>query len=302
MSRILKISLCTLLLLVVAVALFIGNFVARHKEQQPQMFSDPVFEIEAPVFHLPASELSVLVFSKTNGFRHHEAIPAANKLMQTFAVQDEWAIALTENSAVFNAEQLSGFDLVVWNNVTGPALTPDQQAAFEAYVQGGGAYLGIHAAGDGSHKDWAWYAKEVIRSRFTMHPLWPQIQSATLNLDASRHPITQSLPDQWQMRDEWYSFESSVRGQGSEVLLTIAENSYDPNLWSMGDDHPLGWAHELGEGRVVYLAPGHLAASYENEHFQRLVRQSIDWATKTSQLGHGQDLAGLGGNLAESAL
>jgi len=281
MNRSLKISLWVVLLLVVAVGLLIGSFLIKQKTQQPQMFSDPIFETQAPVLDLPERDFSVLVFSKTNGFRHHEAIPAANQLMRQFAEQGQWAIALTENGAVFNSEQLAQFDLVVWNNVTGPALTPDQQVAFEAYIEGGGGYLGIHAAGDGSHKDWDWYANQVIRSQFTMHPLWPQIQTATLNFEAAQHPITQSLPAQWQMQDEWYSFESSVRGQGSEVLMTIDENSYDPNLWSMGDDHPLIWAHEQGAGRVVYSAPGHLASSYADQRYQRLLHQAIAWASGT---------------------
>jgi len=281
MNRTLKISLWVLLLLVAAAALFVGSFIAKQKDQQSQMFSDPIFETQAPVLDLPERDFSVLVFSKTNGFRHHEAIPAANQLMRQFAEQGQWALALTENGAVFNSEQLAQFDLVVWNNVTGPALTPDQQVAFEAYIEGGGGYLGIHAAGDGSHKDWDWYANQVIRSQFTMHPLWPQIQTATLNFEAAQHPITQSLPAQWQMQDEWYSFESSVRGQGSEVLMTIDENSYDPNLWSMGDDHPLIWAHEQGAGRVVYSAPGHLASSYADQRYQRLLHQAIAWASGT---------------------
>jgi len=281
MNRTLKISLWVLLLLVAAAALLVGSFIAKQKDQQSQMFSDPIFETQAPVLDLPERDFSVLVFSKTNGFRHHEAIPAANQLMRQFAEQGQWALALTENGAVFNSEQLAQFDLVVWNNVTGPALTPDQQVAFEAYIEGGGGYLGIHAAGDGSHKDWDWYANQVIRSQFTMHPLWPQIQTATLNFEAAQHPITQSLPAQWQMQDEWYSFENSVRGQGSEVLMTIDENSYDPNLWSMGDDHPLIWAHEQGAGRVVYSAPGHLASSYADQRYQRLLHQAIAWASGT---------------------
>jgi len=279
MSRSVKISLWVLLLLVVVVALFIGNFIATQKSQQPQMFSDPVFETQAPVLDLPEREFSVLVFSKTNGFRHHEAIPVANQLLRQFAEQGQWAIALTENGAVFNSEQLAQFDLVVWNNVTGPALTADQQTAFETYVESGGGFLGIHAAGDGSHKDWDWYAKQVIKSKFTMHPMWPQIQTATLNLESSAHPITESLPAQWQMQDEWYSFASSVRGQGSEVLMTVDETTYDPNFWSMGDDHPLIWAHEQGAGRVVYSAPGHTAASYQDPHYQRLLQQAIAWVS-----------------------
>jgi len=66
------------------------------------------------------------------------------------------------------------------------------------------------------------------------------------------------------------------------VLMTIDENSYDPNLWSMGEDHPLVWAHEQGAGRVVYSAPGHLASSYADPRYQRLLHQAITWASRST--------------------
>lgn len=277
MSHTIKRILAVLAFLVLGVGLVIGNDMLSLRQAQPQMYADPVFETLAPRLDLPQRDFSVLVFSKTNGFRHHEAIPAANALLRQFADQGQWAIAFTENGAVFNTQQLAQFDVVVWNNATGPALTEDQQQAFEAYILAGGGYLGIHAAGDGSHKSWLWYANEVIRSQFTMHPMWPQIQMATLYVEQPQHPVVQDLPTQWQLEDEWYSFQASVRGSGSDVLLGIDENSYDPNIWPMGDDHPLVWAHSVGEGRVLYSALGHLPAVYNDKRYQALLLQGIHW-------------------------
>lgn len=277
MSTTVKRIALVLIVLLIVLAVFVGNFIARHKKEQPQMFADPVFDTQAPVITLPEKAFKVLVFSKTNGFRHHEAIPAANQLLQRFATESDWAVAFTENAAVFNRQQLSQFDVVVWNNVTGPALTNDQQLVFQQFVETGGGFVGIHAAGDGSHATWEWYANEVIRSHFTMHPMWPQLQTATLMTERVDHPAMKDMPRQWSMKDEWYSFEASVRGSGSKVLLTIDEASYDPNLWPMGEDHPLVWSHTLQQGRVVYSALGHRAEVYQNVHHQRLLLQAIRW-------------------------
>ncbi len=52
---------------------------------------------------------------------------------------------------MFNAEQLNQFELVVWNNATGTMLNTQQQELFQTYLEGGGGYIGIHAAGDNSH-------------------------------------------------------------------------------------------------------------------------------------------------------
>ncbi|WP_101760015.1 ThuA domain-containing protein [Oceanicoccus sp. KOV_DT_Chl] len=278
MSKTTKISLLVVAVVILSLGLLVGNFILEHKRNQPQMFADPVFDFVPPVLDLAQRDFSVLVFSKTNGFRHHEAIPAAKQLLAAIAEQQQWAIAFTENGAVFNAEQLARFDVVVWNNATGPALTLDQQRAFENFIVGGGGYVGIHAAGDGSHKSWDWYANEVIRSQFTMHPMWPQIQQGNLHTEAIQHPIIRELPAQWVLQDEWYSFESSVRTAGSQVLLTIDEKSYDPNFWAMGDDHPLVWAHDVGAGRAVYSAPGHLESVYQDKRYQSLITEAIGWA------------------------
>ncbi|MFQ3199575.1 MAG: type 1 glutamine amidotransferase [Zhongshania sp.] len=277
MSKNKKIILLLIVLLTVSAGLFVGNFVTDFKRDQPQMFADPVFDSTQPVFKLGEGRFTVLVFSKTNGFRHHDGIPAANELLATMAAEQQWAIAFTENGAAFNAIQLAQFDLVVWNNVTGPALTSDQQRDFEEYINSGGGYLGIHGAGDGSHKAWPWYVNKVLRSQFTMHPLWPQIQRATLNTENSKHPVIDGLPAQWSMVDEWYSFESSVRANDSLVLLTVDENTYDPNFWAMGADHPLVWSHSVGEGRVVYAAPGHTKAVYQDVRYQQLILNAIYW-------------------------
>ena len=72
--------------------------------------------------------------------------------------------ALTAAMARLMAEQ---FDAVVFNNVSGDVFTPDQRAAFKAFVENGGGYLGIHAAGDNSHAAWDWYMKAILGTTFT---------------------------------------------------------------------------------------------------------------------------------------
>lgn len=266
-----------IVLVICGVGIPVGSFIVDIKKDQPQMFSDPIFDSAPPELNLAEGELAILVFSKTNGFRHHEAIPAANKLLSAMAAEHRWTIYFTENGAVFNDRQLSQFDLVVWNNVSGPALTEKQQGAFEAYITSGGGYVGMHASGDGSHKTWPWYVDTVLKSNFTMHPMWPQIQAATLYTETATHPVINGLPSQWAMKDEWYSFDRSARDTGSNVLFTIDENTYDPNFWGMGNDHPLAWAHDVGKGRVVYIAPGHVQSVYENTTYKKLLLNAINW-------------------------
>ena len=51
----------------------------------------------------------------------------------------------------------------------------NQRQAVQDFIEGGGGYLGIHAAGDGSHADWDWYVREVIRAPYNQHTLNPVV-------------------------------------------------------------------------------------------------------------------------------
>ncbi len=242
----------------------------------------PVFETErpdVPVLQHPA----ILVFSKTNSFIHKEAIPAARELLQEMAAGQGWNVYFSDSGAVFNPRDLEQFDVVVWNNVTGDVLTAEQRAAMRAWLEGGGGFVGLHAAGDGSHDAWPWYQDVVIRARFTGHPLDPQFQRATLIPEQPRDPIVADLPDKWVREDEWYSFEASPRAPDVDILVGIDERSYAPGSFfgtelAMGDDHPVIWKHCVGSGRVFYSAQGHTAASYAEPAYRQVLQRAIAWA------------------------
>jgi hypothetical protein len=55
----------------------------------------------------------VLVFSKTNSFIHKEAIPAAKQLLEQLAAEGGWHVYMSDSGAVYNAEDLARFDVIV---------------------------------------------------------------------------------------------------------------------------------------------------------------------------------------------
>jgi type 1 glutamine amidotransferase len=245
-------------------------------------FREPVFETESP--QLPSLQHpSVLVFSKTNSFIHRQAIPAAREYLRQLAGARGWSIYVTDSGAVFSAEDLARFDVVVWNNVTGDVLLPGQRQAFREWLEAGGGYVGLHAAGDNSHAAWPWYLDAVIRARFIGHPMSPQFQQARLRVEQREDPLVAALPDPWVRTDEWYSFDASPRAPDVRVLVTIDESSYEPGGFfgkrlAMGGDHPMIWKHCVGQGRVFYAAPGHTAGTYAEPEYQALLERAIAWA------------------------
>ena len=250
-----------------------------------------VYETESP--ELPALPgYSVLIFSKTNAFRHGEAIEASLPVFQQIADQAGWSIFFTDNGAVHNSQQLAQFDVVVWNNVSGQVLTEEQRTAFRSYLEGGGGYVGIHAAGDFSHK-WPWYYESLLGTEFTHHTLRPQFPEGTLTLevpDSSAQTLAEEMPESWTKTEEWYNFKESPRKKGAQILyhLDEADINFDGSVpllrpdrdFSMGEDHPIVWYKPIGAGRMFYSGLGHQGETFGNPTHQQLLRNAISWAGK----------------------
>jgi hypothetical protein len=241
------------------------------------MFTSPSFDTQPPELPALSGELKILAISKTNSYRH-AAIPDASAMLQSIADERGWGIFQTENAAVFNADDLAKFDVVVLNNATGRLFTAEQEVAFSGFVENGGGVVGIHAAGDSS-QEWDWYVSELIRVRFTGHPMQQHIQQATLTVEDASHPATQHLDATWVRSDEWYNFAASPRGR-VHVLISIDETSYDPEAGPMGEDHPMVWWHEVGKGRVFYSALGHAPEAYAEQRMRTMITQAMAWAGK----------------------
>lgn len=226
---------------------------------------------------------AILLFTKINGFKDDASVSAANAALREIGKQRHWTLFLTEDGAVFNTEQLARFDAVVWNNVSGDVLTVPQRAAFKRYIEQGGAYVGFHGSGGDPYYDWEWYADSLLGARFLSHPMDPEFQEARLKLDDPKDPILRGLPDEWRMTDEWYSFKSDPRNDGSHILVTLDESTYSPRNGSMDlhmGNHPIAWTRQIGKGRMFYTAIDHRPESYTEPHFRRLLMQGIDWAVR----------------------
>ena len=248
------------------------------------VFPNHEHDTVAPVLPSGMEDPAILVFTKTNSFRHQEGIAGGLKALQAITRKQQWGMFHTENGAVFNTEDLARFEVVVFLNASGDMLSDQQELAFQACLEAGGGWLGIHAAGDSSHLAWEWYRENLIGATFTAHIMGPQFQRATVVLENHQHPALKNLPDIWQHEEEWYSWEQSPRAEGFNVLATLDEDSYVPVANFLGQkrdlsmgDHPVVWSNCVGEGRTVYAAMGHKAEAFEEPNFKRLLSNALAW-------------------------
>ena len=213
-------------------------------------------------------DLSVLVFSKTAGFRHR-SIEDGVQAFREIGEEHGFSITHTEDSSAFAWPDLADYGAVVFLSTTGDVLNDGQQAAFEQYIQEGGGYVGVHAAADTEY-DWAWYG-ELVGGYFASHP---RVQEADIAVLDQAFPATAHLPERWTRTDEWYDYRANPRGN-VHVLATLDEESYEGG--KMGDDHPIVWAHEYDGGRAFYTGLGHTSESYEEPLFREHLLQAILW-------------------------
>jgi uncharacterized protein len=240
------------------------------------------YETVRPELAAELQEPAILVFSKTNGYRHGDAICGANAAIRSIADQNGWSVLFTENGAVFNREDLARFKATIWNNTSGDLLNAEQKDAFRSYIENGGGFVGIHGAGGDFRYAWRWYVETLIGAQFIGHTLFPQFPTATIRIENYDDPATKGLPDKWIRSDEWYSFKPNPRAKGATVLATLDESTYRPRMaWKdirMGSDHPVMWKHRVGSGRAFYSAIGHRATAYGEPNYRAVLEGAIAWA------------------------
>lgn len=213
-------------------------------------------------------DFSVLVFSKTAGFRH-ASIPDGIAAIAELGAQFNFSVVATEDDAQFSDDNLANFSVVVFLNTTGTVLDDAEKAAFMRYIENGGGFVGVHSATDTEY-DWAWYG-QLVGTYFQDHP---SIQQATVNVVDDEHPSTVGLPPMWERTDEWYNFRTNPRGV-VHVLAVLDETTYTGG--TMGD-HPISWCREFDNGRSWYTAMGHTSETYKEPLYREHLLGGIRYA------------------------
>ena len=220
----------------------------------------------------------VLVFSRTTGYRH-ESIPAGIAALRELGRARGFGVTSTEDPDAFTAEGLSRYDAVVFlntsgdvlaGNTSGDVLAGGHRGALEAYVRGGGGFVGVHCAA-ATEPGWPFYA-DLVGARFAGHP---DVQPAAIRVDDRAHPATGHLAPLWHRTDEWYDFDR-VPSPRVRVLLSLDESSYVGG--TMGAGHPIAWCHSLLGGRAFYTAVGHTVSSYAEPAVRAHLLGAVSWA------------------------
>ncbi|WP_053847127.1 ThuA domain-containing protein [Streptomyces sp. NRRL B-24085] len=225
----------------------------------------------APTAKLAAADpaYKILVFSRTAGFRH-SSIDEGISALQALGAANNFTVDASEDPQVFTTGNLGQYKAVVFLSTTGDVLGDAQQTAFQQYINGGGGYVGIHAAADTEY-DWPFY-EGLAGALFHSHPA---IQPATVKVEDRAHDATAHLGATWQRTDEWYNYRTNPRTT-AHVLASLDESSYSGG--NMSGDHPIAWCKNYQGGRAFYTGGGHTEESYSDTVFRRHLLGGIRWA------------------------
>jgi type 1 glutamine amidotransferase len=210
----------------------------------------------------------VLIFSKTNGYRHG-CIGPGTEAIRRMGAEHGFDVDATEDSTWFNPATLKKYAALVFLCPTGTVFGPQEEAALKGYIHAGGGFVGIHSATDCEYQ-WQWYG-DLVGAYFKSHP---KPQEAKIIVVDKNFPATKNLPDPWVRTDEWYNFK--YVNPNLHILLKIDESSYTGG--EMNGNHPMSWYHEYEGGRAFYTELGHMDESYADPVYLGHLLGGIEYA------------------------
>ncbi len=216
--------------------------------------------------------------------------------------------------ALFNPEEAHAYDAFVFYDMPGIRFHPDRapdfaepgerfKRHFTQLLDEGKGMVFLHHAIAG-WPAWPEYA-ETLGGRFLYLP--GRLRGVERQDSGYRHgvthrietidthPVTEGVPESFEITDELYLFEVfeedvtpilrsnyafDAANFYSAKRAVADQKLYDNDGWSHpGGSALIGWTREVGASRIVYLQCGDDPVAYGNEHFQRLIRNAINWVS-----------------------
>src|SRR5438876_328755 len=161
---------------------------------------------------------------------HISFVHEAERWFPEIAAKYNFSFDTTSNWHNLNSDFLSRYQVVVFLD-TRPE-DPAQRAAFQTYMEHGGAWMGFHFAGfaltpSKYPANWDWYHNTFLGSGSYVSNTWrPTV--AILRVEDRTHPATHRLPETFRSSpNEWYQWEKDLRQNPDiDTLLSIDSTSF----------------------------------------------------------------------------
>lgn len=233
----------------------------------------------------------VLVFTGTAGTAN-AATPAAVSAVQALGTANDFTVDVTADASAISAANLARYRTVAFVHSAGDVLDAGQQSALEAYVNGGGGFVGVGETA--MLEEGQAFFDTLIgltgASRTTGGATTPQ----DVEFLDRVHPATRANPLVWKGHtDAYYKWTVNPTGKVHTVARvrfgalpdgTSITNDTVTRHAGAGDriqgqhERAVSWCRDVGQGRSFYTALGGTAAAYGQAAVTRQLLGAIQWA------------------------
>lgn len=247
----------------------------------------------------------VLVFSKTNGFRH-KSIDIGKQALELMADSSgAFDVVISDDLANFDEGKIEKFDAICFLNTTMDVFSPNKKqlkkmsddekkkaakldkirkANLMNFIEGGKGFIGIHAATD-TFYEWAEYG-EMIGGYFDGHP-WRHNMEVSIKADKKNkdHELLRGVipADEGELRfkEEIYQHKDPYDSSKVTMLLRLDADASDKpkkGIKRTDKDFGVSWVKPHKKGRVFYSSLGHNDYIYWNKNVLKHYYSGIIYA------------------------
>lgn len=208
----------------------------------------------------------IAFYNGTYDAAHISFVKEANQWFPGIAAQYGFSYESTTNWNNLNASFLSNYQVVLFldDAPTGAA----QRAAFQQYVENGGAWMGFHVSAFTTNASgWSWYHNTFLGSGNFRTNTWGPT-TAVLKCEDRTHPSTTRLPETFTSAvSEWYGWTNDLRNNSNiRILCSVDPVSFplgtDPNQSWYSGYYPIVWTNR--NYKMLYANFGHNDMNYSN--------------------------------------
>ena len=280
--------------------------------QAIRMFTNPLIPVGIPN---PKYKILVTGRSGPSGAFRHESIVDFEWMIQQLGQQngfdvDIWdpningspgrqtpaGVSLT-TSPFLDLNTLKQYKTIVFDSTVGRDGTSTVNAAefanLQAYIRGGGGFVGIHGAAD-SMQDVPWY-QDLVGAGFTDHGsnsnggiLADTGAGGQFILDSAdpAHASLAQVPPRFFTVDEAYNTNRNPVDMGLVHPLqyeneesVLGQIGYSPGAIMNSDQHAMTWCHNFDGGKAYTTVLGHSWVYAMDNWFRSMILNAIQWTS-----------------------
>lgn len=176
----------------------------------------------------------------------------------------EYDLEYEEHYMSLEYSQLSEYNVIIsYTDCWDREVDKSFAAALITYVVNGGSLLILH---NGISLQKSYELAQIMGAKFISHPERTVMKYTDF---LNEHPIMEGVSE-FELLEEPYQFEYDYFSEKTILFYYVYA----------GIKYAAAWSMTYGLGRIIYLSPGHDMIIFQDENYQKIIKNSMKWLTK----------------------